>query len=57
MNVLHIITGLGNGGAEAVLYRINADSILGCRARARIVEEFSVERVVSCTQRVLWGKS
>lgn len=55
--MLHIITGLGNGGAEAVLYRINADSILGCRARARIVEEFSVERVVSCTQRVLWGKS
>lgn len=38
-----------------ILARMEEDATIGCKARARIVDEFSVERMVRRTEQVLYG--
>lgn len=45
------------GALARMLARIETDTDLGSRARARVIEEFSVDRMVLRTEHVIWGRA
>jgi glycosyltransferase involved in cell wall biosynthesis len=45
------------GALDRMLARLEEDAAIGCKARARIVDEFSVERMVLRTEQVVYGNN
>ena len=45
------------GALDRMLARLEEHAAIGCRARARIVDEFSVERMVFRTEQVVYGNN
>lgn len=43
------------GALDRMLARLEEDAAIGCKARTRIVDEFSVERMVLRTEQVVYG--